>query len=650
MKSLWQPDKQTIETSNMRVYMLWLKEHYGLAFEDYHQLWAWSVTETERFWESIVQFFNINISYSHVYRGHMPQVSWFEGATLNYVSYIFRQKTEAYPAIIFKEEDQDFEYISWEKLENDVACLAHYFREKGLKQNDVVVGILTNRPETIVAFLATLAVGAIWACVSPEFGNEAILDRFSALHPSILIAETGYQYGGKKFDKTKEIEAIQQALPSITLTILLGGSENAIKNTKPTQVWENIPFEKPQKLICKPLAFDHPIFIVFSSGTTGKPKAIVHRQGGIMLTLMVSHVLHQNIKPGERYYWHSTTGWIMWNIAQASLLAGATLVLYNGSPVYPKPDALWAFAAEAELSHFGLGAAFILSSMQAGLSPKSHNLAHLKTIGSTGSPLPAEGFEWVYNHVKKDLVLMSLSGGTELCSGVVGGCVLLPVVAGEIQCRMLGCAVEAWNEEGQPVIDEMGEMVLVKPLPSMPIYFWNDSDFVKYKSSYFEEYEGIWRHGDWLKITSRGSVVIYGRSDATLNKNGIRIGTSEIYRVVEQIEAVQDSLILNIEYPDGSSWMPLFVKLGQSQKPTEALFDKIKAELRQKCSARHVPDEIIVVNDIAYTLSNKKIEVPIKKIFLGQNPEKVVNYGSLRNPEAISEYLKIYQEKIHLKK
>jgi acetoacetyl-CoA synthetase len=337
----------------------------------------------------------------------------------------------------------------------------------------------------------------------------------------------------------------------------------------------------------------------------------------------------------------------MWNISQASLLAGATLVLYNGSPAFPEPDYLWKLASDAKLNHFGIGAAYLLGTMHVGHSLEKYNFNSLKTLGSTGSPLPAEGYEWAYENVKKELVLMSLSGGTEVSSGFVGGCVHLPVFAGEIQCRMLGCAIEIWNENRENVLDEMGELIITKPMPSMPVYFWNDPDFAKYKASYFEEYGTIWRHGDWAKITQNGGVIIYGRSDSTLNKNGIRIGTSEIYRVVEQIEGIFDSLILNIEYPDGSSWMPLFVKLKDGYMLNNELIANIKSAIKNQCSARHIPEEIIAVLDIPYTLSNKKVEVPIKKIFLGQNPEKAVNFGALRNPEAVEEYLKIYEIKLN---
>ncbi len=644
-KILWTPSLEVIKNSNLSQFIQWLNDEKGLIFENYQSLYNWSVSDISIFWESIVQYFEIHIQYNSVLKGQMPKNQWFEGAKLNYVDYIFRQKNIDFPAIIYKTEDQDFQEISWEKLENDVACFQKFLLEKGIKKGDIVAGFLTNCPETLVAFLATVSIGAIWTCVAPDFGHAAILDRFSPLNPKVLIATVSYQYGGKKFDKSSDIAHIQQNITSIEQVVLVNSTQ---KFGEKCTLWNEIDFNKNQNLISEKLPFDHPIYIVFSSGTTGNPKAIVHRQGGVLLEFLKSHILHGNIKKGERYLWYSTTGWIMWNIAQASLLAGATLVLYNGSPVYPESDYLWKLASDTKLDHFGIGAAYILGSKQAGhflekysQSPQA-NFDSLKTLGSTGSPLPIEGFEWAYENVKKDMTLMSLSGGTEVSSGFVGGCVHLPVFSGEIQCRMLGCAVEIWNENGDSIFDEMGELMLTKPMPSMPVYFWNDPDFTKYKASYFEEYEGVWRHGDWAKITQNNGVIIYGRSDSTLNKNGIRIGTSEIYRVVEQIEGIADSLILNIEYPDGSSWMPLFVKMNVGYLLNNELIVAIKSVIKTQCSARHIPEEIIEINDIPYTLSNKKVEVPIKKIFLGQNPEKVVNYGALRNPEAVEEYLNIY--------
>ncbi len=661
MKTLWTPTPKMIAQSSLTQYINWLRAEKSLVFDDYDALWQWSVDEVAAFWESIVQYYEVDILYSTVFEGKMPHVQWFDGAMLNYTEQVFRQANTDFPAIVFKTESSDLQTISWATLRQQVAALSTFFRVSGIKPGDCIVAYLPNCPQAIVGFLAAAAVGAVWSSASPDFGTNSVIERFGQIEPKILLAVNGYQYGGKVFDKMADVAQLQAAIPSIQNTVLIDYIADCKSATPlfeiltgatfaPAQqqgigfairTWTSIIENKSADLTFEQVPFSHPIWVVYSSGTTGMPKAITHSQGGTLLEYYKSHGLHNNIKRGDRYFWFSTTGWIMWNFAQGALLAGATLVLFDGNPNYPNSETLWELVEDAQITHFGTGAAYILGCMKADINPQKYNLSSLAIIGSTGSPLPTEGFEWIYENVSKTASLASLSGGTDVSSGFVGGCVNLPVHAGEIQCRMLGCAVEAWDENGHALIDEVGELVITKPMPNMPIYFWNDTDFAKYNASYFDVYEGVWRHGDWVKITPNGGVVISGRSDATLNRQGIRIGTSEIYRVVEQIESIQDSLILNIDYDNGTSWMPLFVQMKTGEVLTDGIIEQIKQNLKTQCSPRYVPDQVIEIEEVPYTISGKKMEVPIKKILMGIAHEKAINYGAMKNPGSVAVFLKL---------
>lgn len=640
---LWKPGRNLLEQSNLKKYMDWLFVKKGLYFRSYHDLWEWSVTDLEDFWESLWNYFNIKSHdlYLEVLQkplSGMIGTRWFTRAKLNYAEHVFRNKTKERPAIIFQSEKAELVEISWETLEARVAAVSTWLKQRGVKPGDRVAAVLPNIPEAAVAFLAANAVGAVWSSCSPDFGKPAITERFAQIEPKVLFTVDGYVYNGKTYDITSFAGELSAALPSVADTVLIN---NIFSESRPERftAWDDILHFENFGIDFEPVPFDHPIWILYSSGTTAKPKAITHSVGGCLIEHLKALMLHQNVKPGDRYFWYSTTGWMMWNYALSSLLCGGTLVMYDGAPAYPSSQVLWTLAEKAKITHFGSGAAFFIASMKSGVSITSERLSHLETIGSTGSPLPPEAFEWIYKHVKKDVWLISLSGGTDVCSAFVGGCPLLPVYAGEIQCRMLGARIEAFGEDGKPVLNELGEMVITQPMPSMPIYFWNDEHDEKYFSSYFEMYPLVWRHGDWIKITDRKSVIIYGRSDATLNRGGVRIGTAEIYRAVESIPEVKDSLAVYLEKSNGEGTISLFVVLAMGKELTEDLKKQIKDTLRTQYSPRHVPDTIEQVGDIPYTINGKKMEAPMKRILMGQDPAKCINIDTMRNPESLKAFI-----------
>jgi acetoacetyl-CoA synthetase len=644
---LWKPSRAFIEQSQLKKYLNWLFVKKGLYFRDYDDLWDWSVTDLEAFWESIYQFFDIQADtpYRHIVEKpaqSMIGTQWFRGATLSYAEHIFRHKTTQRPALIFSSERQPYPTeISWATLERQVAAVLAWLRLAGVKPGDRVVAVLPNIPEAIVAFLASNALGAVWSSASPDFGTDSITERFRQVEPKVLIVADGYTYNGKALDKTTAMRQLRGSLPSVKHVVWVPYL-NPDSHVEKTTRWDDVlktPAPGPNNgLEFKPVPFDHPIWVLYSSGTTGKPKAITHSVGGCLLEHLKALALHQDVRPGDRYFWYSTTGWMMWNYALGALLAGATLVLYDGSPGYPDLNVLWNMAAMTRVNHFGGGAAYFLSCMKAGLKPiDNQSLPMLRTIGSTGSPLPPEGFRWVYESVKPDVWLISLSGGTDVCSGFVGGCPMLPVYEGEIQTRLLGCRVEAFGDDGRPVRGQLGEMVILEPMPSMPIYFWGDPANVRYRASYFDTYgPNIWRHGDYIQITPNKGVIIYGRSDATLNRDGVRIGTAEIYRAVDSLPAITDSLVVGIERPGGQYFMPLFVVLHEGKTLTDALITEIKQALRSQFSPRHVPDAVFQVSEIPYTISGKKMELPVKKILSGDAPADVASPDTMRNPESLA--------------
>lgn len=637
-KKLWTPSEEFVKQSNLTSFMDWLASEKSHQFDEYHELWQWSVKESDDFWEAILEYFDVqyNGAYKEVLKGSMPGTEWFEGLELNYAEHIFRQKSTERPAIIAKSENSAIEEISWAKLEQQVASLQKTLQANGVGFGDRVAAYLPNIPEAIISFLAVNGLGAIWTSTSPDFGTDSVVDRIAQIEPVTLIALEKYQYNGKVFDKSAAISEVIQRIKSIKNVVLVGDSEGKYSNTVDILQWQECLADENAELQLQRVPFDHPIWVLYSSGTTGIPKALTHSCGGMLLEHLKYLSLHNNVKPGDRCFWYTTTGWMMWNYIQASMLCGSTVVLYDGSLTHPNLNVLWQYAEEAEINHFGISAGYITACMNEALTPGStFDLTALKSIGSTGSPLPPEGFTWIYNKVKKDLWLTSISGGSDVCSAFVGGNPHWPVYAGEIQCRALGCDLDAFDEEGNPVFDEVGEMVIKRPMPSMPIYLWGDENNKRYQESYFSFYPGIWRHGDWTRITKRNGIVIYGRSDSTLNRGGVRIGTSEIYRVVNSFPEIEDSLVINYSSRKGDDLMPLFIKLRQDVNLDSALIKEIKSTIRKKTSPRHVPDEVISIEDIPYTISGKKMETPVKKILEGVDPSLVARKDAMRNPESI---------------
>jgi len=648
---LWTPSESFINESNLQHFIDWLSDKKELRFSSYQQLWEWSVTEAAPFWESIAEYFDVR--FHTPYQGvvsddDMPYVKWFEGATLNYAEHIFANKQEDRPAILFDSEQYPLEATSWEQLEERVARMAAYFKSIGVEKGDRVVAYLPNMPEATIGFLAACSIGAIWSSCSPDFGTESVVDRFSQIEPKVLLTVDGYQYGGKPYDKRQVVRNIIDQLPSLEKVIFLPylDPELDVSSFPKTIDWNEALMSPAEGLHFEPVPFDHPIWVLFSSGTTGKPKAITHSHGGVLLEHFKYLAFHNDVKAGEKFFWYTTTGWMMWNFVQAALLRGATIVLYDGSPAFPNLNALWKMAEVTQLEHFGTSAPYLVACMKRDLTPgEDFDLSRLRSISSTGAPLPPEAFDWVYDEVKEDLWLCSMSGGTDVCTAFVGGCPMYPVYVGELQCRALGCALYAYDDDGNEIVDEVGEMVISRPMPSMPIFFWNDKGFERYLDSYFGAYEGVWRHGDWVKVTSRNSLIILGRSDATLNRQGIRIGTAEIYRSITKIPEIKDSLIVNLELEGGRHYMPLFVLMQEGQDFDDELQQRIRQQLKDDYSPRHVPDEIVEVEDIPYTISGKKMETPVKKILMGRPVKKSANEGAMRNPESL-EFFVEFREKI----
>ncbi|MES1040201.1 acetoacetate--CoA ligase [Peribacillus simplex] len=637
---IWEPTKEQIEQTVLTQYVKWLKERKGLTFHDYHELWKWSVDELEEFWASIWDYCDVKAArkYDRVLAEQsMPGAKWFEGARLNYAENALWNEQEEKTAIFFRSEHIRQQEVSWKELKEKVASVAHSLRELGVKSGDRVVAYMPNIPEAVIAFLATASIGAIWSSCSPDFGARSVIDRFKQIEPVVLLAVDGYQYNGNVYDKTPVVSQLKQELVTVKHTVLVPYIEKKILevNLADTIPWDDLLKEKAE-LSFENVPFDHPLWILYSSGTTGMPKPIVQGHGGILLEHLKSTRIHQGMTSEDTVFWFTTTGWMMWNLLMGGLLNEGTIVLYDGSPSFPNMDVLWELAEDTGMTFFGTSAPFLTNSMKLGIKPiGKYDLSNLKALFSTGAPLSGDGYKWVYENVKKDIWLSSSSGGTDVCAGFVGGVPTLPVRIGEIQGRALGVYAEAFDEQGQTLINEVGELVITKPMPSMPLYFWNDHDGTRYYESYFDTYPGIWKHGDWIKIDDKGSCIIYGRSDSTINRSGVRMGTSDIYRVVEAIDEVMESLVIDREVLGRGSSLLLFVVLKPGKALDTALTAKIKEQIRGHVSPRFIPDQIHVVEQIPKTLNGKKMEVPIRKVLLGFEFDKVVNADSMGNPESL---------------
>jgi acetoacetyl-CoA synthetase len=675
---LWSPRPEQIEPTRLAAYMRWLAAEHGLHFDSYDALWRWSVDELEAFWESIWDFFGVQadgVRDPVLGSRAMPGAQWYPNARLNYAEHVFRCATADRPALIARREDAPTRETSWAELERDTGALAGRLRALGIGPGDRVASYLPNRPETVVAFLACASLGAIWSSCAPDMGAIVVLDRFRQIEPKLLFAVDSYTYNGKAHDRSALVDELLRELPSVQHVIHLPGPLSRSDPAAHLSWRDCLPWNEAlaqdAALQFQRLPFGHPLWIVYSSGTTGLPKAIVHGHGGIVLTHLKTLALQHDLRPGDRLLFLGGTGWIVWNLQLGALLTGASIVLYDGNPAWPDSEALWRFMDEHRVTLFGCGAAFLVNCMKDGLRPRDVvALQSLRAINATGSPLPIDAYRWVYDAVKPDVWLASVSGGTDIASGFVACAPTLPVTAGEIQCRELGVAAHAFNEAGESVIDEVGELVITQSMPSMPVFFWNDPEDDsphgadgagppggraddsgrpggvgrRYRESYFEMYPGVWRHGDWIRFTPRGTSVIYGRSDSTINRHGIRMGTAEIYRVVEELPEVRDSMVVDLEYLGRPSFMPLFVVLTPGSTLDAALRARITQQIRSKASPRHVPNEIYQVEEIPRTLTGKKMEVPVRRLLLGARPEKVASADAMANPRSFDFFVRLAKQ------
>jgi acetoacetyl-CoA synthetase len=614
---LWTPPQDLLDRAEMGAFM---RER---GFETYDELWHWSVTDLDGFWASIWDRYDIGERGETVLASRgMPGAQWFPGTLVNWAARAFQGKADDALALIAGGEDRDDVEWTWGELGEQVRRIATGLRSLGVGKGDCVVAYMPNIPEAVAAFLATASLGAIWSSCSPDFGARSVIDRFAQIEPKVLLAVDRYRYNGREFDRSDAVTAIHEAMPGAA---------------RPS--WEELTAHESE-LTFERVPFDHPLWVLYSSGTTGLPKAIVHSHGGVLLEQLKVMHLHVDAQAGDRLFWFTTTGWMMWNFIVSTLLTDATALLYDGSPGYPDLGALWDFAARTKMTTFGTSASYIGACMKAGVEPaEGRDLSALKAIGSTGSPLSPDGFRWIYEHVGDDTWLASMSGGTDVCTGFVGGVPLLPVYEGELQARCLGAAVEAWDPDGHPLTGEVGELVITQPMPSMPIYFWGDEDGARYHDAYFEMYPGVWRHGDWIEVTDRGTAIITGRSDATINRGGIRMGTAEIYRAVLAVDAVTDALVVDIPVEGGDAWMPLFVVLRDGAELTDEITAEIRTRIREDCSPRHVPDEVLAVAEVPRTLSGKVLELPVKRILMGTPPDQAAARDSLANPRALDAFI-----------
>ncbi|GAA0532993.1 acetoacetate--CoA ligase [Paractinoplanes ferrugineus] len=637
---LWEPPADVREKTRIGAYLRWLERDRGLSFADYAALWQWSVDDLPAFWQSIWDYFEVlghSPATAVLAEEVMPGARWFPGATLNYAEHVLRMPGigDDEPVVIAYSQSREKIELTARQLRAQVRRVRAGLKARGVGKGDRVAAYAPNIPETYVVMLAATSLGAVFSSCAPEFGTRSVVDRWSQIEPKVLVAVDGYRYGDKSVSRVAEVDAITEAIPSIKHVVTIGYLDSAKGD------WESLDGDDPMEFEAVP--FDHPLYVLYSSGTTGLPKPIVHGHGGILLEHLKILALHHDLGPSDRFFWFTTTGWMMWNFLVSGPAVGASIVFFDGNPGFPDMSALWDLIDDADITYFGTSAPFLMACRKAELRPAKPGL---KAIGSTGAPLPAEGFDWVYQAVGTQLQLQSLSGGTDVCTGFVGASPLHPVIEGVIACRCLGARVEAYDPTGQPVVDELGELVITAPMPSMPVGFWNDPDGKRYREAYFDVFPGVWRHGDWITIGHDGTCVITGRSDATLNRGGVRLGTAEFYSVVESLPEIADSVVVHLEqpgHPNGE--LLLFVVLADGLELDDALTRKIRNELRSALSPRHIPDEIHQVRAVPRTLSAKKLEVPVKRILTGTPVESAAAKGALANPESLVAFEKLAQER-----
>lgn len=632
----WSPTQEQIESTALWRFM---QQH---GYDDYAAFHRWSVEHLEDFWADLWRHFDIAADGSPdvvLADDSMPGARWFPDVALSYPEHVFRGRDPERVAVRHASELRALDTWTWARLEQETARIAAGLRRMGVGRGDRVAAYLPNIPEALAAMLATASLGAAWSSCSPDFGAATVLDRFEQIEPTVLLTVDGYRYGGKDFDRREVVRELSAGLPTLAHTVVLPYLGAAEQWPLPGASWDDAFPATEEALTFERVPFDHPLWILYSSGTSGKPKAIVHCHGGILLEHLKTAAFHVDAHPGDRVFWFTTTGWMMWNFLVSMLLVDAEIVLYDGNPAAPDPATLWDLAERAGITIFGTSAAYLHAQMKLGVEPgEGRDVSSIRAVGSTGSPLSPAGFEWVYEHIGEDVWLFSISGGTDVCAAFVGGTPVLPVYVGELQAPALGVALESWDETGRPVVGAVGELVVTRPMPSMPVGFWNDPDGRRYREAYFEFFPGVWRHGDWLELTPRGSAVIHGRSDATINRGGVRMGTAEIYAAVLGVPGIVDALVVDVpprDDPSGDSWMPLFVVLADGVSLTEEMVADLRGRMRSQCSPRHVPDVVVPVPSVPRTLTGKVLEVPVKRILMGHDPEKVAARDALSNPEAL---------------